>query len=189
MSTEHPSGSSQPDEIPTRPCFKCERVFPLDSYHRHKVGRDGRHPYCPECRNEVRRVRRGNDPLARQKAAVHEKRYYAKNPEKRAAAVKRRNSSRPKDYVRRCHLKYAYGISLEDFAAMHDRQGGVCAICGKPETRVHANGAVCPLHVDHDHVTGRVRGLLCHHCNIAVGQLSTPGLLAKAAQYLSPPDT
>lgn len=49
---------------------------------------------------------------------------------------------------------------------MLDAQGGVCDICGSPES----GWSTSPfLHVDHDHVTGENRGLLCHQCNIGVG--------------------
>lgn len=58
-------------------------------------------------------------------------------------------------------LKRRYGITLEDFDRMKAEQGGVCAICLKREAKV----------VDHDHKTGRVRGLLCGGCNGAIGIL------------------
>ena len=50
------------------------------------------------------------------------------------------------------------GVTVEQYDAMLDAQGGGCAICGNPpKTR--------RLDVDHDHRTGKVRGLLCHRCN------------------------
>jgi hypothetical protein len=61
-----------------------------------------------------------------------------------------------------------FGLEPEDYDAMLEAQGGVCAICGQPETVVRY-GQVQPLSVDHDHKTGQVRGLLCHRCNIRVG--------------------
>lgn len=51
-----------------------------------------------------------------------------------------------------------YGLSPEDVARMLDDQCGGCAICAKPIRGLR-------FHVDHDHATGKVRGLLCHHCN------------------------
>jgi len=60
-------------------------------------------------------------------------------------------------------LKERYGMSLDDYHLMSLRQNGVCAICKcAPKT---------PLHVDHCHTTGRVRGLLCGSCNRALGLL------------------
>ncbi len=61
---------------------------------------------------------------------------------------------------RKSHLKRKYGLTLEEFDEMLAAQGGRCAICGKPD----------PDNVDHDHVTGRVRGILCWNCNVGVGQ-------------------
>lgn len=58
-----------------------------------------------------------------------------------------------------------YGLSLEQYEEMLKRQRGVCAVCG----HVCATGKI--LSVDHDHDTGRVRGLLCNSCNLGIGQL------------------
>lgn len=82
------------------------------------------------------------------------------------------------------YFKYRFGITLEDYERMHSEQGGVCAICEKPETVVY-RGVVRNLCVDHDHVTGQVRGLLCHACNIAIGNFrDDPFLLEAGAAYL-----
>jgi hypothetical protein len=59
------------------------------------------------------------------------------------------------------HLERRYGISRADYAALLARQGGVCAICGKPPEKT--------LCVDHCHATGKVRGLLCRQCNFGLG--------------------
>jgi len=77
-----------------------------------------------------------------------------------------------------------YGISAEYYGELSKSQHGLCAICGKPES-AHRHGKVIGLNVDHDHETGKVRGLLCSRCNMAVGLLgdSVENLLA-AAMYL-----
>jgi hypothetical protein len=65
------------------------------------------------------------------------------------------------------------------------KQGGVCAICGKPETSVHQSGAVRRLAIDHNHETGQVRGLLCMDCNTFLGRTGDNiATLKKAIQYL-----
>lgn len=78
-----------------------------------------------------------------------------------------------------------YGITLADYDAMFAIQGGACAICrepckGTPEKPYHR------LHVDHNHETGKVRGLLCRRCNVAVGYLEhmERGRMAAATAYL-----
>jgi hypothetical protein len=84
-------------------------------------------------------------------------------------------------------LKNRFGITLEDYLAMFQRQGGVCAVCGNHETcRDSRNPTqIRALAVDHNHETGVVRGLLCHACNLGIGSLKDdPTLLAKAIAYL-----
>lgn len=78
-----------------------------------------------------------------------------------------------------------YGLSHADYDAMLGSQGGVCAICKKPETHRGRNGEVSRLPVDHNHVTGSVRALLCHSCNTGIGSfLDDPAVLRAAADYL-----
>ena len=77
--------------------------------------------------------------------------------------------------TRHYHLKRRYGIGADEFDELVVQQGGVCAICGRPD----------PEHVDHDHETGAVRGILCFNCNGGLGQFrdSIDSLLT-AASYL-----
>lgn len=84
-------------------------------------------------------------------------------------------------YKRRARLK-SKGLTLESFSAMLAGQGGACALC----LRGHVPGdARLSLVVDHCHVTGAIRGLLCHWCNRGIGLLrDDPGLLIRAAEYL-----
>ena len=77
-------------------------------------------------------------------------------------------------------LKKEYGITLDQFGAMHDGQYGLCKICGKPETSI-IRGRVLSLAVDHDYTTGKIRGLLCHHCNKALGGFKDSTALLKSA--------
>lgn len=71
--------------------------------------------------------------------------------------------TRNREVERKRHLKRTYGLSLEDYAVILVAQQGGCAICGD----LPARGTV--LHVDHDHSTGRIRGLLCQPCNTMLG--------------------
>lgn len=76
------------------------------------------------------------------------------------------------------HFQRLYGITEVDYQAISARQGGLCAICGRPDSERR-------LCVDHDHETGRVRGLLCKHCNMAIGQMGDSSeSLRRAAEYL-----
>jgi len=98
---------------------------------------------------------------------------YAENDEYRA----RRRLTGNKWYRREERLKQVYGLSLQDYEAMVAQQGGVCRICKTQPAR--------PLFVDHSHASGRVRGLLCHPCNAALGFMrDDPVIAAAAAEYL-----
>ena len=70
-----------------------------------------------------------------------------------------------KRYKKKSTLKSQYGLSIEDYEAMHEAQGGCCAVCLNPPVPNQV------LFVDHDHGTGKTRELLCVRCNFAIGHL------------------
>ena len=114
-------------------------------------------------------------------------------------------SNRPKGHTSRCKecdrkdwvkrykpglqraykLQAKYGLSLKDYQSLLDKQNGLCAICKQPETSKSRSGKLKSLAVDHCHITGKVRGLLCHHCNTGIGKLKdNVELLESAIKYL-----
>jgi hypothetical protein len=111
--------------------------------------------------------------------------YHSINREKINANKKVWKEANP-DKVKNQHLLKKFGITLEQFNEMLAKQNGVCAICEKPETLIHPkSGKIQDLCVDHDHETGKVRGLLCTCCNKAIGLLNdSKELVEKAAKYL-----
>lgn len=83
------------------------------------------------------------------------------------------------DKIRRDNLRRKFKMTLQEYDDMYERQGGVCCICG----RKCQSGA--RLAVDHDHTTGKIRGLLCMFCNRSIGMLNDdPVLVRKVAEYL-----
>lgn len=72
--------------------------------------------------------------------------------------------------LRNDHLRRKYGLTGDEYDRLLAAQGGLCAICRQPE-RLMGRGRVRRLAVDHDHRTGRVRGLLCASCNTILGHL------------------
>ncbi len=95
--------------------------------------------------------------------------------------------SNRKDYK----LFSKYGIRQSDYDEMFERQKGLCAVCGNPETTLQSRCApdgtrgVILLAVDHDHETGKVRGLVCWKCNVGVIKLlDNRKLVEAAARYL-----
>lgn len=91
------------------------------------------------------------------------------------------NPSRVRGWRRKRNLKIKYNLTPEEFAQMLAAQGGVCALCKTTES----HGRYGCFVIDHDHDTGRVRGILCNQCNLALGQLgdSEDGIL-RAIAYL-----
>jgi hypothetical protein len=83
-------------------------------------------------------------------------------------------------------LKRSYNISIQEYNLLLGKQEGRCAICGAVEsTKHHKSKRVVRLAVDHNHKTGKVRGLLCLACNHAIGGLKDdPELVFRAANYL-----
>jgi len=76
------------------------------------------------------------------------------------------------------HRRRLYGLNEEEYNNMILSQNNLCAICNKPSDKT--------LHIDHDHVTGRVRGLLCPNCNTGIGMLQEDLIiLNRAIEYLS----
>ncbi len=63
-------------------------------------------------------------------------------------------------------LREKYQLTPAAYEAMLTEQGGLCAVCGKPESVTGRGGAPRRLAVDHDHRTGKVRQLLCHRCKL-----------------------
>ncbi len=89
---------------------------------------------------------------------------YRENPEVKEKRRKydEKNKSRFKNTKYKNHLKRKYGITLKEYNKLLLKQGGVCAIC-----RNKGNGKA--LSVDHNHQTGKIRGLICSSCNLTLG--------------------
>jgi hypothetical protein len=90
------------------------------------------------------------------------------------------NIPRKKVYERRSRLKHKYGISLLDYEKMLKKQNYMCPICNTHQKDIPKN-----LAIDHDHKTGKVRGLLCGKCNRAIGLFyDSSENCTRAAKYL-----
>ena len=110
--------------------------------------------------------------------ARNRERYAAKREERRAAARAYRLANPEK--IRAKKRKAAYGITADAYHALWASQGGCCPLCSQP--LVEANRRT---HVDHDHATGAVRGLLCADCNVGLGRFrDNAGALRRAAAYV-----
>lgn len=93
------------------------------------------------------------------------RRSYAENPDKARA------------YTRKNNLVRKYGLTQKEYDYLFQLQDGLCGICGSPAS----NERYGVLNVDHNHVTGKIRGLLCNSCNRGLGQLKDNVELLRAA--------
>ena len=105
---------------------------------------------------------------------------------KSCAKNKQHSRSNYKNNHRESLLKIQYGITLKEYQDRLEAQQGKCAICDNGETALSGHSKkVRSLAVDHCHATGKVRGLLCHACNMVLGYAKdSVSVLQQAANYL-----
>lgn len=124
-----------------------------------------------EYQRNYNRRRRAVDPEFVEKAREYSRRYY--------------NSRKGRDQRKRQHLRRVYGLTVEQYEAIIEHQGGVCAICLGDPTPTRQGHL---FHVDHDHETGEVRGILCQACNHLLGwSRDDVSVLEAAIVYLTSP--
>lgn len=148
----------------TKECTRCKRDLPKTEFHRVKSKKSGLRSICRTCVSEMdlNRSQEAKDKENAQRRAIY-------------WSLKDRKN----------YLKTRYGLTIEAYDALHAKQNGLCAICGNPESQLSNQGTRKRLAVDHDHLTGQVRGLLCTHCNIAIGILGDDHKrLERAIEYL-----
>lgn len=91
-----------------------------------------------------------------------------------------RKAQEYKDNYRSYIILKNYGITVEEYEGVFERQGRKCAICPAVEP-----GGSKGWHTDHDHETGQFRGILCHKCNLMIGLANDdPSILSSAISYL-----
>jgi len=113
-------------------------------------------------------------------ANAERRRRYQRQYVQSDAAREKRNARK-----RNRHFLLEYGLTAEDIQRMEEEQGGRCRICNQPPDR-GIFGQPPRLHVDHDHETGKVRGLLCSGCNTGIGMLQEDPLrLLASIEYLA----
>lgn len=137
-------------------CSECLEDLSETHFHKNKDSPDGLHSKCKVCKNKKARN------------------YYENCKE--GLETPRKVGRNYRDY----HLKKTYGISLQQYNELLEKQQHSCAVCGK-----HADKEKKSLAVDHNHKTGEIRGLLCSHCNYrVVGRWTDGTLLRKVVDYI-----
>ena len=130
-------------------CGQCNKSLSKNKFSKRRASKDGLCSSCKTCRSTYQKKHQTSEC-----ARVSQKKY--------------RDSKRGVLNNLKSWLKVRYGITLEKYDYMLESQNGVCAACDRPETH-KLNGVVIRLAVDHDHKTGKVRGLLCRKCNLIIG--------------------
>ena len=134
----------------TKKCPKCDLVLPRTEFYVVKTKTKKGWRYSSDCKSCQ---------------SSYIKQWKKDNPDKHS------------DRVKKDLLKRRYGITIEDFEDMLQKQNGLCSICSRDISD--------KPYIDHSHETGKVRGLLCHPCNSGIGLLQdSPEILQKAANYL-----
>jgi hypothetical protein len=112
--------------------------------------------------------------------------YYRKNrPDGLTSWCKqclKKHAEKYKERSKATRRKREFGITDKEYNNLYNKQSGVCAICGREESEIQQKS----LCVDHCHNTGKIRGLLCHSCNVGLGRFEDDiNRLQSAIKYLS----
>ncbi len=146
-------------------CATCKENKDNNCFNKDKRHVNGLRSSCKLCESSYnKRWRKSNIDRERH----NHKRYLARHP----------------NYFKDYHIKAKFGVTRDEFNEMLSRQGGCCAIC-----MVNKPGGSGNWHVDHNHKTKKVRGLLCHNCNRGIGYLRDEiEVLQLAVEYLKKND-
>jgi len=179
-------------------CGKCEEAKPLAEFFVARTSRHlhGRAAICKDCSSVyqkeyrvlnydrvIKRDREYNRKNSSRRVKLHRekgynKKYYHKHQIKELERHERYNQQDGTRGVRwRAYLKRQYGITHEDYELLLKTQDSKCAIC----RRAPLDGVT--LHIDHDHVTLKIRGILCGSCNRLIGIAGESISRLKAAIY------
>lgn len=121
----------------------------------------------------------------KEKILLRKKQFYQSN-KKRLTKIQteynKTHYAEMRAYQRAYYRLKCYGLDKATFDKMLCDQHGKCGICGMV---FDLNAKITSPHVDHNHITGKVRSLLCHKCNLGLGYfLEKPEVLIKAAEYI-----
>lgn len=199
VSTGRPTRGCEGELMKT--CASCQRDLPTDAFQADAQKEDGLRSWCRECRRVKQRGYVEGWKRQRADEPTPENKRCSKCGYTQLISAFVKDACRPDGYhvwcsgcrkkankpratkiapaKRRAQLLRDYGLTVEAYNDLLVSQHGVCAICGGQPPRGRS------FHVDHDHTTGAVRGLLCATCNTGIGGLKdSVDLLRKAADYL-----
>ena len=162
-------------------CTTCNEIKAITEFQfsRPNVRRSN----CKSCQNEYNKNYRKLNlkPLTEKRKEYMEK-YRTVNKGKRNTYLKEWGAKNP-ELKRAQKYRHRYKINIEDYHELYLKQKGLCAICKKKDLgRKNAKYFI----VDHDHSANKVRGLLCHKCNLLLGTVKDDiTILKRAIEYLT----
>ena len=165
---------------PEKVCKRCGVTKPLDQFYGDSAARDRHRPECKACTAAQRKAwYEGNRAREIERVTAWQR---ANGDRVAANRTRRRQRPEVKAKERGDHLRRTHGITIDDYEAMVVAQKGRCCICGRRPAQGKS------FHIDHDHVTNRIRGLLCGSCNYGLGLFAeSPARLQRAAAYVTRP--
>jgi hypothetical protein len=154
-------------------CCKCKLSKNKEEFNKNKKRYDGLNSYCRLCTKQY-----NSSPERKQ----YRKQYKKTHPEvDKTYQKKYRKTPKGKENEKNKKLKYHYGITLKEYDNILKSQNNKCAIC-KSENP----GGQKSFHVDHNHLTNKIRGLLCSKCNHGIGLFNDNiNVLTEAIKYLT----
>jgi hypothetical protein len=139
-------------------CYRC-RVTKVESlFHRCKKNKTGRHTICIECSKMEKAAYYRSEKAVRLRKE--------RQPEIVAWRAQYNNNPINKEKRRDAHYKHKYGVTLEEFRSILERQHHRCVVCGESPSKSTQKKF---WNLDHDHDTDKVRGVLCTPCNLTLG--------------------
>jgi hypothetical protein len=158
-------------------CSRCKTVKATEHFHRDKRRDSGIYPYCKACSSVLQRAQRAKHS---QKYNEQRRQRVLNNPQE-ISAIRRKWRAKNKERCADYHAKKKYRVPYGTYSQMLNAQKGKCAICKSAAPRGKGR-----FHFDHCHDEGHVRGLLCHNCNVGIGNFQHDvAVLEAAIQYLA----
>jgi len=159
-------------------CTKCKKSKSLDKFYKHSGQKSGLRPDCKGCCKKHNLLHKEEKIQYNKKyyqQHINEFKSYQKQNKERVKKVRKLYCLKNPDKVKNSILKTVYGITLKQYNILKSKQNNKCAICDE----------VKKLHIDHDHLTGKIRGLLCGRCNRGIGHFKDNIIvLVNAIRYL-----
>lgn len=139
------------------------------------------------CKNCYSKWLRKHNPEYSKRQDENVRKWIKQNREQNKLNQEKWRAKQDPEYIKkykRMKILSSYGMTIEDYDKMLEKQGGVCAVCKNPPK----NGK--SLHVDHDHTTGLVRGLLCFRCNFGLSYYKEDKqIIENLYKYITKPTT